>query len=67
MSQRLNVNFSEEAYEELRQIAIRRNKTISELIRGAIGFECWYDDIKQQGGKLVAWYPDGRVQEVVRG
>ena len=38
---RVNVNFSDDAYETLREIARSRNKTISEVLRDAIALERW--------------------------
>ena len=63
---RVNVNFSEDAYEELTRIAKRRNKKVSDVVREAIGFEKWYQDTVDSGDHVLVERKDGRVQEVVR-
>jgi predicted transcriptional regulator len=62
---RVNVNFSEEAYEELAQIAKQRKKRVSDVVREAIAFEKWYQDTVDNGGHVLV-ERDGRVQEIVR-
>lgn len=63
---RVNVNFSEDAYETLKEIARSRGKTISEVLRDAIALERWYEDTKREGGRVVVELQDGRAREVVR-
>jgi hypothetical protein len=63
---RVQVNFSEGAYEDLVKIAERRNKNVSEVVREAIGFEKWYQDTIDDGGQVLVERKNGRVQEVVR-
>jgi predicted transcriptional regulator len=62
---RVNVNFSEDAYEELAQIAKQRKKKVSDVVREAIAFEKWYQDTVDNGGHVLV-ERDGRVQEIVR-
>jgi hypothetical protein len=64
-TRRVNVNFSEGAYEDLAQIAKRRNKNVSDVVRDAIAFEKWYQDTVKDGGHVLV-ERDGRVQEIVR-
>jgi predicted transcriptional regulator len=63
---RVNVNFSDDAYEALKDIARSRDKTISEVLRDAIALEQWYQDTKREGGRVIVELQDGRVREVVR-
>jgi predicted transcriptional regulator len=63
---RVNVNFSDDAYNALREIASSRDKTISEVLRDAIALEQWYESTKQEGGRVIVELEDGRVREVVR-
>ncbi len=65
-ARRVQVNFSEGAFEELAQIAKRRNKNVSDVVREAIAFEKWYQDTVDNGGHVLVERDDGRVQEVVR-
>jgi hypothetical protein len=63
---RVNVNFSEEAYEDLAQIAKRRNKKVSDVVREAIALEKWYQDTVDSGAHVLVERKNGRLQEVVR-
>jgi predicted transcriptional regulator len=63
---RVNVNFSDDAYNTLKEIAHSRDKTISEVLRDAIALEQWYESTKQEGGRVIVELEDGRVREVVR-
>jgi predicted transcriptional regulator len=63
---RVNVNFSDDAYRALKEIASSRDKTISEVLRDAIALEQWYESTKQEGGRVIVELEDGRVREVVR-
>ncbi len=63
---RVNVNFSDDAYETLKEIARNRNKTISEVLRDAIALEQWYEETKREGGRVIVELQDGREREVVR-
>ena len=63
---RVNVNFSDDAYQALKEIARRRDKTISEVLRDAIALEQWYEETKQEGGRVIVELQDGREREVVR-
>jgi hypothetical protein len=63
---RVNVNFSESAFEDLAEIARRRNKNVSDVVREAIAFEKWYQDTVDSGGQVLVERDNGRVQEVVR-
>jgi hypothetical protein len=61
---RVNVNFSEEAYDELTDLAQRRGKTVSDLLRDAIALERWFDETKRDGGRVLV-ERDGHVREVI--
>jgi uncharacterized protein YycO len=63
---RVQVNFSEGAYEDLVNIAKQRNKKVSDVVREAIGFEKWYQDTVDSGGHVLVERENGRIQEVVR-
>jgi hypothetical protein len=63
---RVNVNFSDDAYQALREIARSRDKSISEVLRDAIALEQWYDSTKREGGRVIVELEDGRVREIVR-
>jgi uncharacterized protein YegP (UPF0339 family) len=64
-SRRLNVVFSEPAYEELRELAKRNNKSVSLLVRDAIALQKWFDDTQRAGWRILA-EKRGRVREIVK-
>jgi hypothetical protein len=60
---RVNANFSPESYEVLTEIAERRGKSISDVLRDAIAFEEWYQDIVDSGGHVLVERDNGRLRE----
>ncbi len=65
-SHRVNVNFSGDAYEVLTDIASRRDKTVSGVLRDALALEKLYDDTVLEGGRILVEREDGSLREVVR-
>ncbi len=65
-SHRVNVNFSDDGYEALKEIARSRGKSISEVLRDAIALEKWYEETKREGGRVIVEFDDGRTREIVR-
>lgn len=63
---RVNVNFSDEAYKELTEMARRRNKTLSDVLRDALALEKWYEEAKEEGSKVLVERKNGRMREVLR-
>ena len=63
---RVNANFSRDAYEVLAEIAERRGKSISDVLRDAIAFEKWYQDTVDSGGHVLVERDGGRIQELLR-
>jgi metal-responsive CopG/Arc/MetJ family transcriptional regulator len=61
---RVNVNFSESAYQALEDLAERKGKSMSEVLRDAIALEKWFQDTNEEGGKVVV-EKDGRAREVI--
>lgn len=61
---RVNVNFSESAYATLEQLAERRGKSMSEILRDAISLEKWFDDTYREGGRFLV-EQDGETKEIV--
>ncbi len=54
---RLNVRLSEEAYEELAELAKSQNKTMSVLIRDALSLEQWFYEANKDGGRVLVQRP----------
>lgn len=63
---RVNANFSPESYEVLSEIAKRRGKSLSEVLRDAIAFEKWYQDTVDEGGHVLVERGNRRPRELVR-
>lgn len=64
MMRRVNVNFSEEAYATLEQMAERRGIGVSDLVREAINLEKWMDNMQREGSRLLV-ERDGQFRELV--
>jgi hypothetical protein len=62
----VRVSFSGEAYEILEDIARRKNKPIEDVVEDALGLERWYQEIREQGGRVIIERKDGSVTELVR-
>ena len=63
-SKRVNVNFSEGAYEDLETIADRQGKTKAEVLRDAIALERLFFDTKREGGRVLI-ERDGQIREII--
>jgi hypothetical protein len=61
---RVNVNFSESAYETLEELAQRKGKSMSEILRDAIALEKWFDDTYREGGRFLV-DRNGETKEVI--
>lgn len=46
-TRRVNVNFSEEAYEALESLARERGTTMAEVLRDAISLEQWVEEVRK--------------------
>ena len=65
MTKRINVSISDQAYGTLEDIAKRKGKTISSVIRDAIAFEKWLVDNQEKGASLLI-ERDGKFSEIIR-
>jgi metal-responsive CopG/Arc/MetJ family transcriptional regulator len=63
-SHRVNVNFSEGAYKTLDELARRKGKSMSEVLRDAISLEKWFEDTREEGGRVLV-ERDGEAREVI--
>ena len=62
---RVNVNFSQSAYETLEHLARRKGTTMSEVLRGAIELEKLVQDEREKGSRLLIEGSTGKVREVL--
>jgi len=63
-NRRLNVVFSESAYNTLKDLANQSGKTISEVVRDAIALQKWFIDTRRAGGRILV-EERGRVREII--
>jgi hypothetical protein len=61
---RVNVNFSDDAWRTLKDLARRKGKTISEVIRDAIALEMWAQNTWESGARILVEH-DWRVHELI--
>lgn len=61
---RVNVNFSESAYQTLEELADRKGKSMSDILRDAIALEKWFDETYREGGRLLV-ERDGETREII--
>ncbi len=62
---RVNVNFSEEVYNELTKIAHERGKTLSDVLRDAVTLEKYVADTRRDGGRLLVEKASGETRELL--
>ena len=65
-SRRVNVDFSNDAYEVLTSIAQRKGQTISGVLRDALALEKLYEDTVLENGRVLVEREDGSLREVIR-
>lgn len=65
MARRVSVNFSDEAYEALENLAHEKNSTMAEVLRDAISLEQWVEQIRQDKNSRLLIERDGTLREIV--
>jgi predicted DNA-binding protein len=53
MVKRVNVNFSDEVYRELTELAKQQGKTLSDVLRDALTLEKYVTEAQWSGGRLL--------------
>ncbi len=61
---RLNVTFSENAYRTLEELAKQRGTSKAEILRDSIALEKWFEEARQEGGKILIEKKNGELREV---
>lgn len=61
---RVNVNFSESAYRDLTEMAERKGKTVSDVLRDAVTLERWFDEASREGSRVLI-ERDGTMREIL--
>jgi hypothetical protein len=62
---RINVNFSESAYNALEELAQAQDKSMSEVLRDAIALEKWFYETHEDGGRVLVEDKGGRSREII--
>ncbi len=65
MSIKLSLNLSEEAVAALRKLAKDRNRTMTEVIRDAIGTEVFIEDAKKKNEKILIEEAGGKIRQLI--
>ncbi len=65
MARRADVNFSDETYGRLKEIADRKGVSMTEVLRDAIALEDWFTEEERSGSRILI-ERDGETREVVR-
>jgi hypothetical protein len=63
-TRRLNVVFSESAYNTIKDLADQSGKTISDVVRDALALQKWFIDVRRKGGRILV-EERGRVREIL--
>jgi hypothetical protein len=63
-TRRLNVVFSESAYNTIKDLADQSGKTISDVVRDAIALQKWFIEVRRKGGRILV-EERGRVREIL--
>lgn len=63
---RFSVNFSEETYQVLQDLAKSRGGSIADALRDAIALTKWFKDAQEQGKTILVEDRNGRQREVMR-
>jgi metal-responsive CopG/Arc/MetJ family transcriptional regulator len=64
-TKRVSVNFSQNAYNVLEDLARREGVTVSEALRKAIALNKWFVETQDSGGKILV-EENGKLQRIVR-
>jgi hypothetical protein len=62
---RVNVNFSDQAYQTLERLARSTGKSMSDVLRDAIALKVWFEQTRAEGGHVLVERPDGKIREVI--
>ncbi len=62
--QHIRVTFSEEAYEAIRRLAEKQDRTMSGVVRRALALAVWVDEQEQKGCRILT-EKDGKYRELV--
>jgi hypothetical protein len=61
---RINTVLSEKTFKDLDTLAREQGKSKAEVLRDAVALERWFEDARQEGGKILL-ERDGQVREII--
>lgn len=61
---RINTVLSEKTFKDLDTLAREQGKSKAEVLRDAVALERWFEDARQEGGKILLEH-DGKVREII--
>jgi hypothetical protein len=64
-SKRFNLIMSDKAYKDLEELARRKGKPMSDVIRDALALEMWLDETQREGGRILV-ERGGKAREVIK-
>lgn len=62
---KMSVNLSANVVEVLKGLAEKRNTTMTEVLRQAIGTERFVDEVNEEEGKILVEDKKGRIRQLV--
>jgi hypothetical protein len=62
---KMSVNLSPDVVETLRALARKRNASMTEVLKDAIGTEQFVDKVSDESGKILVEDKDGRIRQLV--
>jgi predicted transcriptional regulator len=62
---KLSVNLSQEVVDVIRELAERRDTTMTEVLRRSIGTQKYLQDAVDKGGKILIEDRRGRLRQIV--
>lgn len=65
VTHRVNVNFSEGAYRDLKTISENTGKSMAEVLRDAIALELFFHEARRDGDRILIERRDGTLREVI--
>ena len=61
----INVEFSDDVYAVLQQLAQRKGRTTGEMLRDIIALAKWLEDTRAAGGRILVERGMGNIKEII--
>lgn len=62
---KMSVNLSADVVKALKELAEKRNTTMTEVLRQAIGTEKFIEEVNEEEGKILVEDKKGRIRQLV--